>query len=71
MLSLRSVVAIEQATPTTVLAPEVVPNPLLEHQKYDKVADIGVGASGFVVLAEDTVTKQQVAIKFIDRGSTT
>ena len=66
-----SVAALDQTTPTTVLANELAPNPLQEHQKYDKVADIGVGASGFVLLAEETVTKQRVAIKFIDRGSTT
>ena len=59
----------DQATSATFLA-EQAPNPLKQHEKYDKVADIGIGASGFVVLAQDKVTQQQVAIKFLDRGST-
>lgn len=60
----------DQGTPTTVLTEGLQPNPLKENEKYDKVADIGLGASAFVVLAEDTVTRQKVAIKFIDRGTT-
>ena len=59
-----------QASPTTVLETAAPPDPLKENEKYVKVADIGVGASAFVVLAEERVTLREVAIKFIDRGST-
>jgi len=52
------------------LAGALPPNPLKENEQYGKVSDIGAGASAFVVLAEDTVTRQQFAIKFIDRGTT-
>ena len=60
----------DEGTPTTVLTGAPAPNPLKDNEKYDKIADIGVGASAFVVLAEDTVTRRQVAVKFIDRGTT-
>lgn len=65
-----SATASDQGTPTTVLAGALPPNPLKENEQYDKVSDLGAGASAFVVLAEDTVTRQQFAIKFIDRGTT-
>ncbi|DBA88727.1 hypothetical protein WJX77_011390 [Trebouxia sp. C0004] len=65
-----SATASDQGTPTNVLAGALPPNPLKENEQYDKVSDIGAGASAFVVLAEDTVTRQQFAIKFIDRGTT-
>ncbi|KAK9915345.1 hypothetical protein WJX75_007906 [Coccomyxa subellipsoidea] len=42
--------------------------PLLGHPKYMKVADLNRGAFGFVQLAKDLETGEQVAIKFIERG---
>lgn len=33
-----------------------------------QIRDLNRGAFGFVLLAEDTHTKQQVALKFIERG---
>lgn len=58
------------ATPSTVLGESSRPNPLKENEKYVKIADIGVGASAFVVLAQERITLKEVAIKFIDRGTT-
>ncbi|CAL5221600.1 g3820 [Coccomyxa viridis] len=43
-------------------------DPLLGHPKYMKVADLNRGAFGFVQLAKDVTTGEQVAIKFIERG---
>lgn len=44
-------------------------DPLKDHPKYRKVDDIATGASGFVQLAANKATNQQVAIKFVERGS--
>lgn len=60
----------EQASTNTVLNGTSPPDPLKENEKYVKVADLGVGASAFVVLAQERVTLKDVAIKFIDRGTT-
>lgn len=60
----------EQASPFTALNEALPPDPLKENEKYVKVADLGVGASAFVVLAQERVTLKDVAIKFIARGTT-
>jgi serine/threonine-protein kinase SRK2 len=39
-----------------------------DHPKYKKVRDLNSGTFGFVELAMDKTTGQQVAIKFIERG---
>eukprot|EP00884_Botryococcus_braunii_P022478 jgi/Botrbrau1/8914/Bobra.0148s0028.1 len=44
-------------------------DPLANHPKYEKVRDINAGAFGFVQLARNKFTHQQVAIKFLPRGS--
>ena len=36
--------------------------------RYKKLRDINHGAFGFVILAEDQTTQEQVALKFIERG---
>jgi serine/threonine-protein kinase SRK2 len=41
---------------------------VVEKSKYQKIRDINSGTFGFVELALDKTTGQQVAIKFIDRG---
>jgi len=38
------------------------------HPKYRKIRDLNSGTFGFVELAMDKTTGQQVAIKFIERG---
>eukprot|EP00884_Botryococcus_braunii_P022447 jgi/Botrbrau1/8887/Bobra.0148s0007.1 len=43
-------------------------NPLEGHPRYEKVRDLNSGAFGFVVLARDKETKEQVAIKFLAKG---
>jgi serine/threonine-protein kinase SRK2 len=45
-----------------------LPDPLAGHPRYRKVRDLNWGTSGFVVLAVDMTTGQQLAIKFISRG---
>ena len=59
----------DPALPVTVNE-ALPPDPLRENEKYVKLADLGVGASAFVVLAQERVTLKDVAIKFIDRGTT-
>jgi len=44
------------------------PEPLEGHPRYLKVRDLNWGTSGFVQLAVDTQTGDQMAIKFINRG---
>ena len=56
-------------TPTSVLDTNTTPDPLINHPRYVKVAELGLGSSAFVLLAEDTKRKKDVAIKFINRGS--
>ncbi|KAL3132788.1 hypothetical protein ABBQ38_006715 [Trebouxia sp. C0009 RCD-2024] len=76
LVKIQSVVATssglhdQPASPSSALGGDSPPNPLKENEKYVKVADIGVGASAFVVLAQERVTLKDVAIKFIDRGTT-
>ncbi|KAL4434192.1 hypothetical protein ABPG75_000633 [Micractinium tetrahymenae] len=41
-----------------------VPDPLAGHPRYRKIKDINKGSFGFVVLAENLETREQVAIKF-------
>lgn len=41
---------------------------VLEPSRYQKIRDLNSGTFGFVELALDKVTGQQVAIKFIERG---
>jgi serine/threonine protein kinase len=41
---------------------------LFVHCRYKKVRDLNSGTFGFVELAMDKTTGQQVAIKFIERG---
>lgn len=56
-------------TPTSVLETNTTPDPLRNHPRYEKVAELGHGSSAFVLLAEDRKRMKDVAIKFIDRGS--
>jgi serine/threonine-protein kinase SRK2 len=42
--------------------------PLANHPKYQKIRNLNSGTFGFVELALDKTTGQQVAIKFIERG---
>ena len=65
-----SILKKDHGSPTTGLGTALPVNPLKENEKYVKVADIGVGASAFVVLAQERVTLTETAIKFIDRGTT-
>jgi serine/threonine-protein kinase SRK2 len=44
------------------------PMPLTGHPRYQWLEDLSRGTFGFVQLAYDRVTRQQVAIKFIERG---
>lgn len=60
----------DPALPVTVVNEALPPDPLRENEKYVKLADLGVGASAFVVLAQERVTLKDVAIKFINRGTT-
>lgn len=39
-------------------------DPLTGHPRYRKIKDINKGSFGFVVLAENVETHEQVAIKF-------
>lgn len=39
-------------------------DPLANHPRYRKIKDINKGSFGFVVLAENVETREQVAIKF-------
>lgn len=43
--------------------------PLAGHPRYRRIKDINSGASGFVQLAVDLQMEQEVAIKFVQRGS--
>eukprot|EP00798_Chlamydomonas_sp_ICE-L_P018567 gene18565-25076_t len=43
-------------------------DPLAGNQKYEKVKNLGSGGYGLVVLGRNKVTKENVAIKFIERG---
>eukprot|EP00798_Chlamydomonas_sp_ICE-L_P010210 gene10210-8127_t len=45
-----------------------ISEPLDGNQKYVKIKGLGSGAFGLVVLARNTVTGENVAIKFIERG---
>ena len=56
-------------TPTSVLETSNSPDPLRNHARYVKVAELGLGSSAFVLLAEDREKMRDVAIKFISRGS--
>jgi serine/threonine-protein kinase SRK2 len=40
------------------------PDPLAGNARYRKIKDINKGSFGFVVLAENLETREQVAIKF-------
>eukprot|EP00208_Stichococcus_sp_RCC1054_P006645 CAMPEP_0206137726 /NCGR_PEP_ID=MMETSP1473-20131121/2795_1 /ASSEMBLY_ACC=CAM_ASM_001109 /TAXON_ID=1461547 /ORGANISM="Stichococcus sp, Strain RCC1054" /LENGTH=349 /DNA_ID=CAMNT_0053530941 /DNA_START=308 /DNA_END=1357 /DNA_ORIENTATION=- len=51
--------------------PLVETNPLEGHPRYVHIRPLNSGASGFVQLALDTETDEQVAIKFIERGGRT
>lgn len=42
--------------------------PLRNHPRYTKIADLNRGSYGFVQLARDNATGEEVAIKFIQRG---
>jgi len=44
-------------------------DPLVGHPRYQRLGDISRGSSGFVLLALDRQTGQQVAIKFIPTGA--
>ncbi|KAL3132801.1 hypothetical protein ABBQ38_006728 [Trebouxia sp. C0009 RCD-2024] len=57
------------STPTSVLDTNTTPDPLRDHPRYVKVAELGLGSSAFVLLAEDKQRMKDVAIKFINRGS--
>lgn len=46
-------------------------NPLEGHPRYAYIRPLNSGASGFVQLALDTRTNEQIAIKFIERGKRT
>jgi hypothetical protein len=41
--------------------------PLVGHEKYEKLKDLSAGAFGFVQLARNKRTGQHVAIKFLER----
>ena len=56
-------------TPTSVLDTNITPDPLKNHPRYEKVAELGLGSSAFVLLAEDKKRMKDVAIKFINRSS--
>jgi hypothetical protein len=58
-----------ETTPTSVLQTNNTPDPLQNHPRYTKVAELGLGSSAFVLLAEDKEKMRDVAIKFINRGS--
>lgn len=58
-----------ETTPTSVLQSNNTPDPLQNHPRYTKVAELGLGSSAFVLLAEDKEKMRDVAIKFINRGS--
>lgn len=57
------------STPTSVLDTNTTPDPLRNHPRYVKIAELGLGSSAFVLLAEDKQRMKDVAIKFINRGS--
>src|SRR2546426_10269944 len=60
-----------QALPTAVPvvgAEERAPVGLRVQDRYRIVSELGSGAFGTVCLAEDTVTAQRVAIRFLPRG---
>ncbi|GAX81597.1 hypothetical protein CEUSTIGMA_g9025.t1 [Chlamydomonas eustigma] len=44
------------------------PEPLLGHPTYEKIKDLNSGTFGFVQLCRNKITKEQCAIKFIERG---
>ncbi|KAK9829253.1 hypothetical protein WJX72_004786 [[Myrmecia] bisecta] len=44
------------------------PEPLLTHPRYQKIRDLNKGTFGFVQLAMDRETGEQLAIKLIERG---
>ena len=46
----------------------VLEDPLVDHPRYRKIRELNTGAFGFVLLAEDRETKENVAIKFLPRG---
>ncbi|KAK9915945.1 hypothetical protein WJX75_006306 [Coccomyxa subellipsoidea] len=48
--------------------PPSVLEPLEDHPKYQKIRDLDKGTFGFVQLAVDLTTGEQVAIKFIERS---
>ncbi|KAL6750394.1 Snf1-like ser/thr protein kinase [Haematococcus lacustris] len=43
-------------------------DPLAGHERYEKIQDLSSGSFGFVQLARNKATGEQVAIKFIERG---
>eukprot|EP00210_Caulerpa_lentillifera_P003239 g3093.t1 len=43
-------------------------DPLVDHQRYEKIRNLNEGAYGFVVLAKDKLSNEKVAIKFLPRG---
>lgn len=45
-------------------------DPLHAHPRFRKIKDIGAGTYGFVMLAHDSETGEEVAIKFLERGKT-
>uniref|UniRef100_A0A7S0WYC6 Protein kinase domain-containing protein n=1 Tax=Chlamydomonas leiostraca TaxID=1034604 RepID=A0A7S0WYC6_9CHLO len=48
--------------------PQPAVNPLANNPKYERIQDLSSGSFGFVQLARNKQTGEQVAIKFIERG---
>ena len=70
LLACCSTVTKDQTQITQHYVPEsYLQDPLQGHVKFRKIADLSVGSSAFVILAEDTEFKEEVAIKFVDRAS--
>ncbi len=44
------------------------PSPLADNPKYEKIQTLGRGAFGFVMLAKNTTTNEQVAVKCLKRS---
>ncbi|KAK9810565.1 hypothetical protein WJX73_001103 [Symbiochloris irregularis] len=49
-------------------APDAQKMPLQNHPKYEWIRDLNAGTYGFVQLAREKQTGQEVAIKFLERG---
>ena len=60
-----------QASSTILPQPAPLRDPLSESQacRYRSLQELNTGSFGFVQVAEDLLTKEKVAIKYLSRGS--